>query len=226
MIKQLSVEIKHSHKFKKNVCETVNLDKESKKDPKYKTELCKSWEKKGSCLYFNKCRFAHGRHELFVKGNNNTKYKLKQCLSFDQNGFCLYGTRCHFKHNEANFSEMERSFYSFLLDIYKISNENLVKNINNNHVLVENTNNCFDSANFNSIKYQSFSNLCQSNESMSTLSNDSYLKSFIAGKRRRLCVFTDISSKSACKSINDSFDNHSPINFKNFKAFIPLMCDY
>jgi len=30
----------------------------------YKTELCRSWEEKGSCRYGGKCQFAHGEEEL------------------------------------------------------------------------------------------------------------------------------------------------------------------
>ena len=30
----------------------------------YKTELCRSWEEKGSCRYASKCQFAHGDEEL------------------------------------------------------------------------------------------------------------------------------------------------------------------
>ena len=30
----------------------------------YKTELCRSWEEKGTCRYGNKCQFAHGEDEL------------------------------------------------------------------------------------------------------------------------------------------------------------------
>lgn len=30
----------------------------------YKTELCRSWEEKGTCRYGSKCQFAHGQDEL------------------------------------------------------------------------------------------------------------------------------------------------------------------
>jgi len=30
----------------------------------YKTELCRSWEEKGTCRYGTKCQFAHGEEEL------------------------------------------------------------------------------------------------------------------------------------------------------------------
>jgi tristetraprolin/butyrate response factor 1 len=30
----------------------------------YKTELCRSWEEKGTCRYGPKCQFAHGEDEI------------------------------------------------------------------------------------------------------------------------------------------------------------------
>lgn len=45
----------------------------------YKTELCRSWEEKGTCRYGNKCQFAHGEDEL-RKVPRHPKVKLS--LSF------------------------------------------------------------------------------------------------------------------------------------------------
>ena len=36
----------------------------NRKQGLYKTELCRSWEEKGSCRYGSKCQFAHGEDEL------------------------------------------------------------------------------------------------------------------------------------------------------------------
>ena len=36
----------------------------NRKQSLYKTELCRSWEEKGSCRYGTKCQFAHGEDEL------------------------------------------------------------------------------------------------------------------------------------------------------------------
>lgn len=44
----------------------------------YKTELCRSWEEKGSCRYGNKCQFAHGEEEL-RKVPRHPKYKTEIC---------------------------------------------------------------------------------------------------------------------------------------------------
>lgn len=103
-------------KLKKNAMEFVDIETEKKNDPKYKTEMCKSWTQKGFCVYGNKCRFAHGRSELFIKSVTTTgKYKQKDCNSFKEQGFCLYGTRCNFKHDQRKLEEIERSYHSLYL---------------------------------------------------------------------------------------------------------------
>ena len=55
----------------------VYIENEQKKDPKYKTELCKTFSEKGKCPYGYKCRFAHGKEELNSK-NLNLNYKKKK----------------------------------------------------------------------------------------------------------------------------------------------------
>lgn len=43
----------------------------------YKTELCRSWEEKGSCRYGAKCQFAHGEEELRkVQRHPKVRYNL------------------------------------------------------------------------------------------------------------------------------------------------------
>lgn len=44
----------------------------------YKTELCRSWEEKGTCRYGSKCQFAHGEEEL-RKVARHPKYKTEIC---------------------------------------------------------------------------------------------------------------------------------------------------
>lgn len=44
----------------------------------YKTELCRSWEEKGSCRYGPKCQFAHGEDEI-RKVARHPKYKTEIC---------------------------------------------------------------------------------------------------------------------------------------------------
>ncbi|OBZ79031.1 Zinc finger protein zfs1 [Grifola frondosa] len=65
----------------------------------YKTELCRSWEEKGSCRYGAKCQFAHGEDEL-RKVTRHPKYKTEICRTFWVSGSCPYGKRCCFIHTE------------------------------------------------------------------------------------------------------------------------------
>jgi hypothetical protein len=44
----------------------------------YKTELCRSWEEKGTCRYGAKCQFAHGEDELRIV-SRHPKYKTEIC---------------------------------------------------------------------------------------------------------------------------------------------------
>jgi hypothetical protein len=44
----------------------------------YKTELCRSWEEKGTCRYGTKCQFAHGQDEL-RNVQRHPKYKTEIC---------------------------------------------------------------------------------------------------------------------------------------------------
>jgi len=102
-------------KLKKDALEYVDCYKEFQQDPKYKTEMCKSWSESGFCAYGNKCRFAHGKGELFEKVISCKKYKQKDCMSFFNNRYCCYGSRCHFRHEERKIKNMNRSYYNFLL---------------------------------------------------------------------------------------------------------------
>jgi hypothetical protein len=102
--------------MKKDALDFVDYLREYQQDPKYKTELCKSFTEAGFCAYGNKCRFAHGKQELFDKVIACKKYKQKECLSFFKNAYCCYGSRCHFKHEERNIREIDRSCFTFALD--------------------------------------------------------------------------------------------------------------
>lgn len=65
----------------------------------YKTELCRSWEEKGTCRYGPKCQFAHGEDEL-KRVQRHPKYKTEICRTFWLSGSCPYGKRCCFIHTE------------------------------------------------------------------------------------------------------------------------------
>jgi len=68
---------------------------------KYKTEMCKNWELRGTCKFGDKCCFAHGRKELKAKVLTHVKYKTKPCKQYHQTGNCPYGQRCQYLHKEA-----------------------------------------------------------------------------------------------------------------------------
>lgn len=108
--KHLSVNDKQKMKMKKNAMDYVNFEEEKIKDPKYKTELCKSWIETGFCVYGNKCRFAHGDKELVAKINTNN-YKKKLCKSFKESGICLYGPKCNFKHFDKRLCDLKLPYY-------------------------------------------------------------------------------------------------------------------
>ncbi|ORY80740.1 hypothetical protein BCR35DRAFT_245461, partial [Leucosporidium creatinivorum] len=61
------------------------------------TELCRSWEEKGSCRYGAKCQFAHGQHEVREVARH-PKFKSEVCRTFWLHGSCPYGRRCCFIH--------------------------------------------------------------------------------------------------------------------------------
>ena len=127
-------------KLKKNALEKVDFEEEKRKDPKYKTELCKSFMEDNFCKYGNTCRFAHGEDELVIKEKINN-YKRKLCKSFFKEGFCTYGIRCNFQHDQRKLSEIKLPFYYINLIIFhkpKLTTGKRLKvfeditNINNN----------------------------------------------------------------------------------------------
>ena len=72
----------------------------SKTNPlKHKTELCKTHSELGYCNYGDKCRFAHGKHEL-VQVTVNQQLRKRRCNGYWGKGICSYGVRCQFGHQE------------------------------------------------------------------------------------------------------------------------------
>ena len=65
---------------------------------KYKTEICRNWER-GDCNYGKNCMFANGEDEMRWRAKP-AKYKTKFCVNMLRDGFCKYGSRCQFKHSE------------------------------------------------------------------------------------------------------------------------------
>jgi len=208
-----SFESKSASKFKlkKNALEEVDIEKEWRKDPKYKTELCKSFEAKGICVYGNKCRFAHGKNELFMKSFGINNYKQKECLSFFTQGYCVYGNRCHFIHNEKSFYQIKRSYYSYLLSIYPSGSNNQ----NNEYLMPQQTNvSCLSSLNSPELKCSKACNK-SINSNTSTISDDSLQASSIYAMhnplinscRSRLNVFNKIHLNCIKKNLAESFCN-------------------
>jgi hypothetical protein len=107
---------KAGKKYRKDALENVDKYEERKNDPKYKTELCKTFMESNFCSYGNKCRFAHGNSEIFQK-SIVPKYKKSNCLSFYTTGSCCYGSRCLFRHSNKNFKLYDRSYYTYLLHV-------------------------------------------------------------------------------------------------------------
>ena len=68
-------------------------------NPRFKTEICRNFKEKGTCLYGSQCQFAHGSDEMRDSGKQN-KYKTKLCQKYWIHGYCAYGARCNFLHNE------------------------------------------------------------------------------------------------------------------------------
>eukprot|EP01023_Acetabularia_acetabulum_P045627 TRINITY_DN4635_c0_g1_i3.p1 TRINITY_DN4635_c0_g1~~TRINITY_DN4635_c0_g1_i3.p1 ORF type:complete len:297 (-),score=45.19 TRINITY_DN4635_c0_g1_i3:1055-1945(-) len=64
---------------------------------KYKTEVCKLWEKDGVCKFGPGCHFAHGVHEL-KQSVRHPKYKTQLCRNYSRTGTCQYGQRCQYIH--------------------------------------------------------------------------------------------------------------------------------
>jgi hypothetical protein len=99
--------------------ESLNKSKDTKEsigEVNYKTELCRTWVEKNFCPYKEKCRFAHGKKDLHDKIISSKNYKQKECMSFYQKGFCPYGPRCHFKHEERTLGDVNRTYYTYLLN--------------------------------------------------------------------------------------------------------------
>ncbi|MCQ2816745.1 MAG: hypothetical protein MJ252_05705 [archaeon] len=101
---------KQKVKMKKDAFLPVDREKERQMDPKYKTELCKTWIENGFCPYGNACRFAHGKDDLYEKARNST-YKSKICKAFHQRGYCPYGNRCGYIHDERKLKDIFFPYY-------------------------------------------------------------------------------------------------------------------
>jgi hypothetical protein len=186
-----SINKKQIQKMKKNANDPVDIHVEKQMDPKYKTEMCKSWIQTNFCVYGNKCRFAHGTHEIFSKSLITNKYKQKDCKSFVENGFCIYGMRCNFRHSELKLKEMDRSYYSYMMNCY--SEDKLKK--------IAEEDSCHGS------NWQFFAH---SGNNYYNLHNNCHNNNFLKVKnQKRLSVFLNISRKSSSSLSDNSTENNS-----------------
>ena len=204
-------------KLKKNAMDQVDFEMEWRKDPKFKTEPCKGYEARGVCIYGNKCRFAHGKHELFDKSINLQNYKQKDCNSFFHSGFCAYGYRCHFRHYTKDIKQLNRSYYSFLCDILPLSQQenNKVNNVNIKTII-----NNFESPSGYKNKATLLNQSTASSNSME--SNNSEVndnKDDNCG--RRLKIFKDISMKGVRKNLSNTFDK---CELQTFNSHFYVVC--
>ena len=103
------------------------LINEHLKDPKYKTELCKSYLKHGSCSYRVKCRYAHGEEELISKNFTNKNYKKLKCDKFHTIGYCPYGIRCQYLHEYRNLEYFRTSYYNSKIQVDLNEDANLIR---------------------------------------------------------------------------------------------------
>lgn len=78
---------------------TSTGDKNAVNTELYKTELCSTFQRTGSCPYGTKCQFAHGQHEL-KHVQRGSKWRSKPCANWTKTGSCRYGNRCCFKHSD------------------------------------------------------------------------------------------------------------------------------
>ncbi|CAB3405599.1 unnamed protein product [Caenorhabditis bovis] len=82
--------------------ERESVQRQKRKEEAFKTALCDSYKRIGSCPYGNNCRFAHGENELRMplqpRGKAHPKYKTQLCDKFSTYGQCPYGPRCQFIH--------------------------------------------------------------------------------------------------------------------------------
>lgn len=110
--KKFEIDVKPRRRRFNSEEERINFIEDYKK--KYKTELCKNFELKGYCKWFDQCSFAHGKHELRAKDHLSINYKEKRCRQYHVQGYCSYGNRCQYLH-------MKNS-YAYLLEtlVYKI----------------------------------------------------------------------------------------------------------
>ncbi|GMT14541.1 hypothetical protein PFISCL1PPCAC_5838, partial [Pristionchus fissidentatus] len=89
------------------------LQRYKRRQDAFKTALCDTYRRTGSCSYGDNCRFAHNQEELRVpnqpRGRMHPKYKTVLCENFERDGECKYGSRCMYIHRRRD-EKMNGSF--------------------------------------------------------------------------------------------------------------------
>lgn len=102
-------------------------------NPRFKTEFCRNFREKGSCVYGDNCQFAHGKGELRQDVVRHSKYKTKLCQKFWINGYCAYGARCNFIHQDDDNDKPEvGGFRPFLRKNSESSNDSGFEGLKSN----------------------------------------------------------------------------------------------
>jgi len=70
-----------------------------RRNDRFKTVLCRSFQRTRRCKYGDRCQFAHGEEEL-RQPPRPKNYKSVKCNKFWKFGVCPYGDRCMFLHDE------------------------------------------------------------------------------------------------------------------------------
>lgn len=80
---------------------------------KYKTSICRHFEKKGHCPLQENCQFAHGNTEL-RQIREHRLYKTRLCRLHVEGKSCPYGDKCYYYHSEdeMNAALLERRYTS------------------------------------------------------------------------------------------------------------------
>ena len=97
-----------------------------KKPIKQKSDLCWKFMEHGSCPYEDKCKFAHGSHELKTKNPVNPKYKTKECNAFSNHDACPFGIRCNFIHIKKDELCAKQATHNYRQLIYGARNHSRI----------------------------------------------------------------------------------------------------
>jgi len=99
-------------------------------ESRYKTELCRHWEEKGTCPHGLQCLFAHGLAELKPFRGRHRKFKTQMCKAFHSTGFCSFGTRCSYIHEGRDVIPLLVQKYGYaILECLPSDNESLLRTI-------------------------------------------------------------------------------------------------